>query len=126
MVFIMIDAVAATYAFENDLLLMVTLWRDQDGYRLADDLLSEVAEESLCTLVPACDDAINVLTDYRVITELDNGSEPPEPLPTFAQLLLDLVALNQVRGLSGKHVQWLQLAFRGVMRLSPVGRNHPQ
>jgi len=74
----MIDAVTATYAFENDLLLMETLRRDQDGYRLADDLVSEVAEDTLCTLVPACDDAIEVLTYYCIIAGLDNGGEPSD------------------------------------------------
>jgi hypothetical protein len=46
----MVDAVAATYAFENDVLLMVALRRDDDGYRLADGLFSEVAEDTLSTL----------------------------------------------------------------------------
>src|SRR5258706_9277453 len=71
----MIDAVAATYAFENDVLLMVALRRDQNAYRLADDLFSAVAEDTLCTPVPACDDAIEVLTYYCVIAKLDDGSK---------------------------------------------------
>src|SRR5215467_11626599 len=112
----MIDAVTAPDTLMNYVLLAFALPRDQDSRRLADDLFSQIAEEPLRTLVPTGDDAIEVLAYNCVITELDNGGEPAELLPTFAQRLLDLVALNQVRGLPGKHVQWLQLAFRGVMR----------
>ena len=71
----MVDALAAPYAFENDILFMVVLRRDQDGYRLADDLFSEVAVDTLCALVPARDDSIEILTYYRVIAKLDDGSK---------------------------------------------------
>jgi hypothetical protein len=71
----MIDAVAAPYAFEKGVLFMVALRRDQDGYRLADDLFSQVAVDTLCAPVPACDDAIEALTYYCVIAKLDDGSK---------------------------------------------------
>jgi hypothetical protein len=34
------------------------------------------AEEPLRTFVPTCDGAIEILADYRVITELDDGRKP--------------------------------------------------
>ncbi len=122
----MLDAVTAPDTPDNYGLLRVALRWNQDTHRPPDDLLSQVTEQPLRTLVPACDNAIEVFTDDCVITELDNRSKPPKLLLTFAQSRFHFIALNEVRSLSGKHVQWLQFAFRGVMPLSPVGRNHAQ
>ena len=43
---------------------------------LADDLLSQVAEDSFRALVPTCDDAIQVFADDSVITALNYRGEP--------------------------------------------------
>jgi hypothetical protein len=117
----MIDAITAPNTAKNRALLMFTLRWDQDGHRVADGLLGQIAKEPLRPPVPARGDGIKVRAYYCVITGFDNRSKPPKLLPTLAQRLFHPVALNQVRGLSGEHVQWLQLAFRGAMRPSPVG-----
>src|SRR4029077_15174334 len=103
----MIDAVTAPDTLENNVLLILAVEWDQDGHRFADNLFRQIAKEPLRALIPTRDDAIEVLAYYCVITELDNRSEPPKLLPTFAQRLFHLITLNEVRGLSGKHVQWL-------------------
>src|SRR6267154_5857422 len=72
----MLDAVTAPDTPDNYGLLRVALRWNQDTHRPPDDLLSRVAEQSLRALVPTCDDTIEVLAYYCVITELDNGSEP--------------------------------------------------
>ena len=58
----MFDALAAPNTFENPLLLIMPVGRDQDRDGLADDLFGKVAENPLRTLVPACDGAIKVYT----------------------------------------------------------------
>jgi hypothetical protein len=57
------------------LIVLAIRW-DQDCHRLADCLLGQIAKELFRTLVATCHDAIDVLADDCVITELDNGSEP--------------------------------------------------
>src|SRR5215831_8321598 len=71
-------AVAASYALENEVLLMLVLSRNKDGYRCADDLFRPIAKDSLSAHVPAFGDAIEVRTCYRVTAVLDDGSEPPQ------------------------------------------------
>ena len=56
----MFDALAAPNTFENPLLLIMPVGRNQDSDGLADDLFGKVAENSLGTPVSACDGAIKV------------------------------------------------------------------
>ena len=77
----MVDGLAAADALEYDEFLIVPLRRDQDGHRLADDFGGRIAEEPLGSFVPAGDDAIEVLTDDRVVRGLDDGGEPLHRLP---------------------------------------------
>jgi hypothetical protein len=65
--------------------LVEALWWDQDRDRFTDDLLGRISKEPLRALVPALDDAIEALANDRIITEFDDGSEPPKLLLTFAQ-----------------------------------------
>jgi len=87
--------------------------------------MGRIAENPLCALVITYDDAIVGFAYDCVITKLDNASKPAGPPLTFAQRSFDLAAFNEVRGLSGKHIQQPQRAFRWLMRLAPVGGNHP-
>src|SRR5262249_29221995 len=103
----MLDAITAPDTGDNCVFFALAFRWNQDGHRFADDLFGRIAIEPLCASVPACDDAIEVLAYYRVITEFDNRSEPTKLLSTLAQRLLHLIALNEVCGLSCKHVQWL-------------------
>src|SRR5258708_2946430 len=73
---------------------MVALRRDQDGYRLADDLFTEVAVDTLCPPGPACVDAIEVLTYYFVIAQLHTTSAPPILLLPLPPRRFHLVALQ--------------------------------
>jgi hypothetical protein len=100
----MFDALAAPNTFENRWLLLKPVGRYEDRDRLADDLFGEVAENPLCTLVPACDDAIKVFAYDCVITGLDDGCEPAGLLLTFAQRSFGEGAFNEVRCLSRQHI----------------------
>src|SRR5262249_10621058 len=124
--FIMIDAVASADALDNYGLFMVAFRWNQDRHRFADDLFGEIAKEPLGTLVPAGNEAIEILADDCIIAGLDDGSEPPELLPAFAQRCFRLIALNEVRSLSGKHVQWPHLAICKTSRRPPIRCNHAQ
>jgi len=57
---IVFDALAAPNTFENPLLLVMPVGRNQNRAGLADDLFGKVTENPLRTLVPASDDAIKV------------------------------------------------------------------
>jgi hypothetical protein len=101
--FIVLGAFTAPNTFENCKFLVLV--RHQDGHRFTDNLFGRIAEEPLCALIPSCDDAIEVLAYDCIITGLDNASELPRPLITFAQRSFGLAAFNEVRGLAGKHIQ---------------------
>src|SRR5579871_440063 len=91
----MIDALAVPDVPEDEVLLLMALRWDQNGDRFADDLISEVAEDSLRTLVPARYDAIEVLAYYRVITGLHDSGVPPRLLPTLAQCGFGVLQLRE-------------------------------
>src|SRR5262245_22020460 len=55
--------------------LIETIRRHQNCYRLADDLLGGIAEYSLGTGIPTCDDAFQVLCHYRIARKLDEGGK---------------------------------------------------
>jgi len=115
-----LDALAAPHTFKDRRFLIGPFQRNQNGDMLADDLLARVAVYPFRALVPACDDAIEVLAYDCVITRLDNRSEPAGPLLAFAQRSFDLTSLNKISGLSGKHIQEPQGSFRKLMGLAPV------
>jgi len=56
------------------LLFGVVRW-DEDGDGLANRLTSGVPEEALGALVPAPDEAVEILTDDRVIRRLDDRGQ---------------------------------------------------
>jgi hypothetical protein len=76
--FIIVNAIIVPDTFENCVILTLPFRRRQDGHRFADSLLGKIAEKLLGALVPACDDAIEVLAYDCIVTELDDGSEPPD------------------------------------------------
>jgi hypothetical protein len=57
-------------AFEDYRLFMLAVRWDQNRDRLTDDFFCCVAENSLCTLIPTCDDTIEGLADDCVIAAL--------------------------------------------------------
>jgi hypothetical protein len=124
--FKMIDAIIAQDTVKNRVLLVFMLRWDEDGHRLANGLLGQIAKEPLRALIPARGDGIKVRAYYCVITGFDNGSEPPKLLPAFAQRRFYFIAFDEVRRLSSKHVQGLQFAFGGGafssgLRSCPIG-----
>ena len=63
----MIYTLPTAHAFDDFWLFINAICRDQERDRLADDLFGSVAEQTLCTAIPACDDAVEVLADNRVV-----------------------------------------------------------
>src|SRR5262245_57882418 len=88
--FIVVYTFAIPDAVEDSGLLVTAIWWKQNRDGLADDLFSEVAENSFSALVPAGDCAIEAGTYDCIVTGLDDGSEPPGPFLSFAQHAFDL------------------------------------
>src|SRR5262245_62803252 len=111
----LLDPLAAPHTFKDRRLLIAPVQRNQNGDGLADDLLARIAIYPFRALVPACDDAIEVLAYDCIITRLDNRSEPSGLLLAFAQRSFDLAAFNKISGLPGQHIQEPQHPFRKLL-----------
>src|SRR3546814_5168175 len=74
--FIMVGALAAPDARQDLRFLVLMIRWNQDQDRLADDLVGRIAEEPLRTLIPARDDAVEVLAYDRVVGGLDDRGKP--------------------------------------------------
>jgi hypothetical protein len=72
---IMLNALAAPDKLQNYVILILTLRRCQDGHPLADGVLGQIAKEPLRTLVPACDNAMEIFAYYCIIAVLDGGGK---------------------------------------------------
>ena len=70
-----LDPLAQADAPENVWFLVVTIWWDDREDGRANHLFGRVAKESLCTLVPAGDNAIEVFADDGVVRALDDRGE---------------------------------------------------
>ena len=55
-----------------------------------------IAKDLLRTLIPACDNAVEVLAHNHVVTGLDDGCQPAQSLFTFAKRSFGLLALGNV------------------------------
>ena len=73
---VVVHLLAAADPAENLRHVLDQLGRHEHRDVLADDLLGRVAEDSLGPLVPARDDAVEVLRDDDVVGRLDDGREP--------------------------------------------------
>ena len=69
---VMINALPTAHAFDDFWFFINAICRDQDRDWLADDLVRLIAEQPLGTAIPACDDAVEVLADNRVVRRFDN------------------------------------------------------
>ena len=70
-----LDALAAPDAFQDAGLFVLPIGRNEESDPLADDLVRRIAEDSLGGLVPAGDDAIDVVGHDRVVRPLDDRRE---------------------------------------------------
>src|SRR5687767_325899 len=71
----MVDALAATHALENVILLRLSIRRDNAADVLSDHLLRCEAEEPLGARIPRQHGAVERLADNRVVRPLDDGGE---------------------------------------------------
>ena len=72
---VVIDALPSPQAFENGRFLIDPIWRYQDTYGFTDHFVGGIAEQPLCTLIPACDDAVQILGHNRIVRRLDDSGE---------------------------------------------------
>src|SRR5690242_82060 len=79
----MVDALTLSKTIEDGgLLAAAVLWNDY-GDVLTDSLGRGVAKQALGTLIPAGNDAVEILTDNGVVRTIDNGSQQrSRPLTT--------------------------------------------
>jgi len=63
----MVNALTAADAPDDFWFFINPVFRYQDRDWLADDLFRTIAEQPLGTAIPACNDAVEVLADNRVI-----------------------------------------------------------
>src|SRR4029078_8792406 len=74
----MFDAMPTSDPFENCRLFIVSLFRNQQTYGLADHLVGFVAKYYFRTFVPAGDDAIEILRDDRIFRSFCHRAELSE------------------------------------------------
>jgi len=63
----MIYTLPTAHAVDDFWFFINAICRDQDRDWLADDLVRLITEEPLGTAIPACNDAVEVLADNRVV-----------------------------------------------------------
>src|SRR6516225_10257844 len=78
------------------MLFTLPVFGDHDCNGLTNRLFGSVAKDPLCTPIPACDNAIEVLAYNHVVTGLDDGRQPAQLLFTFAKCGFGLLALRNV------------------------------
>src|SRR5690242_10860420 len=81
----MVDALTSSDARENFALFALPILRNYNCNGLADRLGGREAKDVLGALVPACNNAIEVLAYNRVITGLDYRGHEAQPLFTFVK-----------------------------------------
>src|SRR6516164_8552343 len=78
------------------MLLALPVFRNQNCNGFTNRLFGSVAEDTLGTPIPACDNAVEVLAYNRVVTGLNNRRQPAQSLFTFAKCSFGLPALGNV------------------------------
>ena len=71
----MCDAFAISDLLEDLGLLVRTIRREQQGHRLAQNLVTSITVQPLGPFIPGLDDAVKALADYGVVRGLDNGRQ---------------------------------------------------
>src|SRR6516165_8298958 len=68
----MVIPVPAFYPRKNLLFLCLALQRNQSRDRRSDHLLSRVTKDAFCTLIPTCNDAVEILSNDRILRVIHN------------------------------------------------------
>ena len=113
----MLEALAATNARQNFRFLVLQVFRNDDGDRLADHLLGRIAEQPLGARIPADDDAVQILADDRIVGGFDNTGELPARLLALA-LLGDV---EQRRDPAASVALRIELGPIGDVKAAPAG-----
>src|SRR6185369_206605 len=73
--FVMVNPIAAADALQDFRFFLEMIRRNENGYRLADNLLRSISKDPLRTAIPARNDAIQILADDRIVRRFDDGRE---------------------------------------------------
>ena len=71
--FVVLEALAATDAFQNSRFFILTVRRNQNRNGFSDDFVGPVAEKMLGSFVPTRDFSVEILADNRVARRLNNS-----------------------------------------------------
>ena len=93
----MFDPLSPPDTRENLTFFIVAVFRNNNRDRLANCFFGSVAKDALCAFIPADDDAIEILAYDYVIARRHDRRNPPQPLFTFAQCVLELFTLVDER-----------------------------
>src|SRR6478672_9298017 len=91
------DPLSPPDARENLTFFIVAVFRNNNRDRLANCFFGCVAEDALCAFIPAYNNAIEILAYDYVIARLNDRRNPTQSLFTFAQRVLELLALVDER-----------------------------
>src|SRR4051812_11158395 len=92
----MIDALTSSDTRYNLTFFALPILRDHKRDGLTNCLAGRVAEDALRTLIPAGDDAVQILANNRVVAGLHYGGQPAQSLFAFAKRSFDLQTYGNI------------------------------
>jgi hypothetical protein len=95
--FVVFDLLSPPDTGENLTFFIVAVFRNNNRDGLANCFFGSEAEDALCAFIPAYDNAIEILAYDYVIARLHDRRNPTQSLFTFAQRVLELLALVDER-----------------------------
>src|SRR6516162_11134269 len=97
------------------MLLALPVFRNQNCNGFTNRLFGSVAEDTLGTPIPACDNAVEVLAYNRIVTGLDDRRQPAQLLFALAKRGLGLLVLGNVEDRGDPIVYLTELIFIGCV-----------
>ena len=85
-----LDSLTLADAAKDLRFLVMTLWWDDSEKGRANHLFGSIAKETLCPLVPASDDAVEILADNGVVGALDDGGKESGGAQSRVRLLTSI------------------------------------
>src|SRR6516225_2613212 len=96
----MVIPVPAFYPSKNLLFLCLALRRNQSHDRRSDHFLSRVTKDAFCTLIPTCNDAVEILSNDRIGRVIHNCCQAARDQIRMLTLSHNLEAPRSTDGLS--------------------------
>src|SRR6202040_3068157 len=113
---VVVDPLSPPDTRENLTFFIVAVFRNNNRDRLANCFFGCVAEDALCAFIPAYDNAIEILAYDYVIARLNDRRNPPQSLFSFAQRMLELLALGNIDSRWMQELHRARLVANGMHR----------